>query len=62
MHNCPYCCELIDLGDWDPYAHAEREIECPSCHKIADIEWDTDNGWFAWLTRQAPTYLEVFNE
>ena len=50
-HDCPYCGGIIDLKDWSPYTSEVREMKCPVCDRIAAIEWDDDNGWFAWLSQ-----------
>jgi len=50
-HDCPYCGGIIDLGDWSPATLEVRTVMCPTCGCVADIEWDDDNGWFAWLSR-----------
>ena len=46
---CPMCQHEFPL-DWNPYTSNQRTVTCPSCLKVADIEWDDDNGWFAWLS------------
>ena len=53
-HACPYCGGIIDLGGWSPYTSEVREVACPTCAGVADIEWDDQNGWFAWLSARAP--------
>jgi endogenous inhibitor of DNA gyrase (YacG/DUF329 family) len=53
-HACPYCGGAIDLGDWSPYRSTLREVTCPTCARVATIEWDDSNGWFVWLSESAP--------
>ena len=53
-HDCPYCAATIDLGDWSPYTSEVREVTCPTCARVADIEWDDQNGWFVWLSEITP--------
>lgn len=50
-HDCPHCGATIDLSDWSPYTSKAREVTCPTCARVADIEWDDQNGWVAWLSR-----------
>jgi len=50
-HDCPYCGGIIDLGDWSPATLEVRSVMCPTCARVADIEWDDDNGWFVWLSQ-----------
>ena len=47
---CPNCHKACALGGWSPYTREVRELECPSCGVTLTIEWDDDNGWYAWLT------------
>ena len=49
-HACPYCDGPIDLIDWSPYKSKVREVTCPACARVADIEWDDQSGWFPWLS------------
>ena len=49
-HACPYCEGAIDLIDWSPYTSKVREVTCPTCGAVADIEWDDQSGWFPWLS------------
>ncbi len=51
QYGCPYCHALIDLGNWSPYTSEERSVKC-LCGRVATIEWDDDNGWYAWLSTQ----------
>ena len=51
-HDCPYCGATIDLKDWSPYTSEVREVKCLACDRTATIEWDDENGWFAWLSQK----------
>lgn len=48
---CPYCDELIDIGEYDLfhlYEEGEHEIDCPNCEKEVRVytrvkySFDTD--------------------
>ncbi len=50
IKSCPYCFGNIDLKDWSPLTSDTREITCDHCKTVSDIEWDDNNGWYAWLS------------